>query len=315
MCGIVGYVGGREAAPLLVEGLRRLEYRGYDSAGVAFQQDDRISIRKGKGRLSELSKALAAAGGASRKGIGHTRWATHGKPSDVNAHPHADCGQSVVVVHNGIVENHRALRNRLVQDGCTFRSETDSEVIAHLIEKELARCGGDLAKAVKQALRQVEGTFAVAVMAAHDRERLVAARRGSPLIVGIGDRERLVASDIPALLPFTRDQIVLGDGEVASVRADRVEVTELLNGRRVDRRPERVPYSEEEAEKGGFAHFMRKEIHQQAHAVADTFAGRLAAGTLQQELGLDTETARAIKRVDLVACGTSWHAALIGRRL
>ncbi|HWV39691.1 MAG TPA: glutamine--fructose-6-phosphate transaminase (isomerizing) [Vulgatibacter sp.] len=315
MCGIVGYVGAREAAPLLVEGLRRLEYRGYDSAGVAFQHGDRLSIRKGTGRLSELAATLAAAGGRASKGIGHTRWATHGKPSEANAHPHADCGESVVVVHNGIVENHRALRHRLTQDGCRFRSETDTEVIAHLIERELARTGGDLGRAVKQALRQVEGTFAVAVMAAHDRERLVAARRGSPLIVGIGEQERFVASDIPALLPFTRDQIVLGDGEVAEVRADRIEVTELLNGRRVQRRPERVPFSEEEAAKGGFPHFMRKEIHQQAHAVADTFAGRLAAGTLQQELGLDTEAAKAIRRVDLVACGTSWHAALIGRRL
>ncbi len=315
MCGIVGYVGQREAAPFLVEGLRRLEYRGYDSAGVAYQGDRGISIRKGKGRLSELAAILGAAGGHARKGIGHTRWATHGRPSDANAHPHADCGASVVVVHNGIVENHRTLRERLVHDGCTFRSETDTEVLAHLIEKELGRCGGDLSRAVKEALRRVEGSFAVAVMAAHDRERIVAARRGSPLIVGIGDGERMVASDIPALLPFTRDQIVLGDGEVASIHADRVEISELRNGKRVQRRPERVPFSEEEAEKGGFAHFMCKEIHQQPEAVADTVAGRLADGTLQQELALSTEDALAIRRIDLIGCGTSWHAALIGRRL
>ncbi|WP_276202187.1 glutamine--fructose-6-phosphate transaminase (isomerizing) [Vulgatibacter incomptus] len=311
----MGYIGEREAGPILVEGLRRLEYRGYDSVGVAFHEGERLSIRKGQGRLAALGSALAAAGGTARKGIGHTRWATHGRPSDENAHPHADCTGNVAVVHNGIIENYRALREGLIARGCAFRSGTDSEVLAHLIEHELVRCGGDLEKALKEALRRVEGSFAVAVMAAHERSRIVAARRGSPLIVGLGDRERFVASDIPALLPFTRDQLILGEGEVASIHGDHIEITELLNGRRVERRPERVPYTAEEAEKGGFPHFMLKEIHQQPHAIADTFAGRLAAGTLQQELGIGTDEARAIRRIDMIACGTSWHSALIGRRL
>lgn len=315
MSGIVGYIGGREAAPLLVEGLRRLEYHGHDSAGVAYQEAERLWVRKGKGRLAELAAALTAAGGPARKGLAHTRWATHGRPSDVNAHPHADCGGKVVLVHNGIIENFRGLRDRLQAEGCTFRSETDTEVLAHLIERELGKNGGDLSKAVKEALRRVEGTFAVAVMAAHDRAQIVAARRGSPLIVGIGDRERLIASDAPALLPFTRDQIALNEGEIAQVYADHVEISDLRNGRRVSRRPERVALSIVDAEKGGFEHFMRKEIHQQPNAIADTFAGRLASGTVEEEMGLDPASARAIKRIDIIGCGTSWHAALIGRRL
>ena len=316
MCGIVGYVGDRKAAPFLVEGLKRLEYRGYDSAGVAFDQRGRLSIKKGKGKLSAMADALIAAGGEARKGLGHTRWATHGKPSDENAHPHADCTGKVVVVHNGIIENYRSLRDTMTEQGCSFRSETDTEVIAHLIEHELNRNGGDLEKAVKEALRRLEGSFAIAAMAAHDSERMVAARRGSPLIVGIGEGERLVASDIPALLPFTRDQIIVGEGEVAVVTRQSVEITELLNGRRVMRNPERIPFSPEQAEKGGFPHFMLKEIHEQPHAIADTIRGRLGAtSAVQQELGIDAAMARALRRIDMVACGTSWHAALIGRRL
>ncbi|WP_373049161.1 glutamine--fructose-6-phosphate transaminase (isomerizing) [Vulgatibacter sp.] len=316
MCGIVGYVGDRQAAPFLVEGLRRLEYRGYDSAGCAFETNGQIGIQKGLGKLSKMADQLIRAGGAARKGIGHTRWATHGKPSDVNAHPHADCSGKVVVVHNGIIENYRALREMMQAKGCTFRSETDTEVIAHLIEHELHKNGGELEKAVKEALRRLEGSFAIAAMAAHDSERMVAARRGSPLIVGIGEGERLVASDIPALLPFTRDQIIVGEGEVAVVTKNTVEITELLNGRRVMRRPEVIPFSPEQAEKSGYEHFMLKEIHEQPHAIADTIRGRLGAtSAVQQELGIDAQAARELRRIDMVACGTSWHAALIGRRL
>lgn len=316
MCGIVGYIGDRQAAPFLVEGLKRLEYRGYDSAGVAFDRGGQLTIKKGQGKLSAMADALVAAGGEARKGIGHTRWATHGKPSDANAHPHADCTGQVVVVHNGIIENYRALRESMQAQGCTFRSETDTEVIAHLIEHELKKNGGQLEKAVKEALRRLEGAFAIAAMSAHESGKLIAARRGSPLIVGIGEGERLVASDIPALLPFTRDQIVMGEGEVAVIEKTAVEITELLNGRRVGRRPERIPFSPEQAEKGGFPHFMLKEIHEQPHAIADTLRGRLgAAAAVQQELGIDAEIARSLRRIDMVACGTSWHASLIGRRL
>ncbi len=316
MCGIVGYVGGRRAAPFLVEGLRRLEYRGYDSAGVAFDLGGRFTIRKAKGRLSALASQLVEAGGEARKGIGHTRWATHGRPSDENAHPHADCGGNVVVVHNGIIENFRALRDSLSAAGCVFRSETDTEVLAHLVERELPAAGGDLERAVKAGLRRVEGSYAVAVMAVHDPERLVAARRGSPLIVGVGEGERFVASDIPALLPFTGDQIILGDGEVAVISGQQVEITELLNGHPVRRRPERIPFSLEQAERGGAPHFMVKEIHEQPRAIADTLAGRLGPGSqVADELGLTEEFARSIRRIDIVACGTSWHAGLIGRRL
>jgi len=316
MCGIVGYIGERQAAPFLVEGLKRLEYRGYDSAGVAFDMNGRLSIKKGLGKLSSMADALIAAGGEARKGIGHTRWATHGKPSDQNAHPHADCTGQVVVVHNGIIENYRTLRGAMQAQGCTFRSETDTEVVAHLIEHALKKNGGDLERAVKEALRRLEGSFAIAAMSAHDATRMIAARRGSPLIVGIGEGERLVASDIPALLPFTRDQIVVGEGEVAVIGKNSVEITELLNGRRVGRRPERIPFSPDQAEKGGFAHFMLKEIHEQPHAIADTLRGRLGvAAAVQDELGIDAEGARKLRRIDMVACGTSWHASLIGRRL
>lgn len=315
MGGIVGYLGERRAAPVLVEGLRRMEYRGYDSAGAAYAGGGRIRFHKGPGKLADLQDLLLSAGGDAQQGIGHTRWATHGKPSPENAHPHLDCGARVAVVHNGIIENYRALRDRLEETGCRFRGETDSEVLAHLIERELMRSGGDLAKAVKEALRRIEGSFAVAVMAAHEGGKLIAARRGSPLIVGIGDKERLLASDTPALVPFTQDQIAIGEGEVAVLTSRSVDISELRNGRRVVRRPERLPLTQEQAEKGGFPHFMLKEIHEQPHALADTVAGRLAAGTLQQELGLETEEARAIRRIDLVACGTSWHASLIGRRL
>jgi glucosamine--fructose-6-phosphate aminotransferase (isomerizing) len=316
MCGIVGYTGHRSAGPLLIEGLRKLEYRGYDSAGVAYDAGGKLTVRKAKGKLSDIAGELAAAGGTARKGVGHTRWATHGKPSDRNAHPHQDCGGNLAVVHNGIIENYRMLRSELEGAGCHFRSETDTEILAHLIERELHRCGGDLAKAVKAALRRLEGTFAVAVMSAHDPERMIAARRGSPLILGIGEGERFVASDIPALLPFTRDQVVMGEGELAVIHPDHVEISEILNGRSVNRRPERIPYSAEQAEKGGYPHFMLKEIHEQPRAIADTLAGRLGnAEAVQQELGIDAAMARDLRRIDMIACGTSWHAALIGRRL
>ncbi|GEJ56279.1 glutamine--fructose-6-phosphate transaminase (isomerizing) [Anaeromyxobacter diazotrophicus] len=314
MCGIVGYIGGREAAPFLVEGLRRLEYRGYDSAGAAFLVGGRVVINKATGRVSALAGALLGAGHGARTGIGHTRWATHGRPSDRNAHPHPDCQGRIAVVHNGIVENYRELKEELAAAGHRFASETDTEVLAHLVESQ--RNGDGLAQAVRRALRRVEGTFALAVLSADDPEVLIAARHGSPLIVGEGEGERLLASDIPALLPFTRDQLVLDDGEVAILTRDGVEVSRLLDGARTVRHAARVEWDLATAEKGGEPHFMRKEILEQPRALRDTLCGRVGLDGLPrlEELALGAGEARALEHVELIACGTSWHAGLVATR-
>jgi len=313
MCGIVGYIGGREAGPFLVEGLRRLEYRGYDSAGAAFLVGGRVVTKKATGRVSALAADLIAAGLGARSGIGHTRWATHGRPSDRNAHPHPDCQGRLAVVHNGIVENHRPLRARLEAEGHRFASETDTEVLAHLVESE--RQGDGLHNAVRRALAQVQGTFAIAVLSMDHPDVLVAARCGSPLIVGHGDGERLLASDIPALLPFTRDQVVLEDGEVAVLSRDGLEVLALRDGSRHERPVRHVEWDLATAEKGGHPHFMRKEIHEQPRALHDTIAARIAGGLpALGEMGLADDALRRAARVELVACGTSWHAALVAKR-
>ncbi len=313
MCGIVGYIGGREAGPFLVEGLRRLEYRGYDSAGAAFLVGDQVVLRKALGRVSDLAEVLLGAGRGATSGIGHTRWATHGRPSDRNAHPHADCDGRLALVHNGIVENYRELKARLSAEGHRFASETDTEILAHLVESE--RRGDGLENAVCRALHRVEGTFAVAVISVDDPERIVAARQGSPLIVGEGRGEQLLASDIPALLPFTRDQIVLEDGEVAVLSRDGVELLRLRDGVRDRRRSTRIDWDLETAEKAGHPHFMRKEILEQPRALRDTLAGRLPGGLAEvAELGMDAERARSIERAEIIACGTSWHAGLVAAR-
>ena len=313
MCGIVGYIGRREAAPFLVEGLMRLEYRGYDSAGAAFLVGDRVVTRKALGRVSELAPALLGAGHGATAGIGHTRWATHGRPSDRNAHPHADCTGRLAVVHNGIVENHRELRLELTAAGHRFASETDTEVLAHLLEQELD--GDGIEAAVRRALRRVAGTFALAVLSTEDRNRLCAARQGSPLIVGSGSGEQLLASDIPALLPFTRDQIILEDGEMAVLSRSEVEVVAIRDGKRARRAATRIHWDLETAEKGGHPHFMLKEILEQPRALRDTLAGRTPSGLPElPELGLSPPRARLMGRAELVACGPSWHAALGGRR-
>jgi glucosamine--fructose-6-phosphate aminotransferase (isomerizing) len=313
MCGIVGYIGTREAAPFLVEGLRRLEYRGYDSAGAAFLVEDRVVTRKALGRVSDLADALLGAARGATTGIGHTRWATHGRPSDRNAHPHPDCTGRLAVVHNGIVENFRELKETLAAAGHRFQSETDTEVLAHLIED--ARGADGLEAAVRRALARVTGTFALAVLSVDEPGRILAARQGSPLIVGRGRGEHLLASDIPALLTFTRDQIVLEDGELAILSARDVEIVRLGHGERARRDATRIEWDLETAEKGGYPHFMAKEIAEQPRVLRDTLAGRVV-GNLPElpELGLGARPAQAIERVDLVACGTSWHAALVGRR-
>jgi glucosamine--fructose-6-phosphate aminotransferase (isomerizing) len=314
MCGIVGYIGRREAGPFLVEGLRRLEYRGYDSAGAAFLLGNRVVLEKARGRVSDLAERLIGAGRGATTGIGHTRWATHGRPSDDNAHPHADCTARLAVVHNGIIENYRELRDQLAAGGHRFASETDTEILAHLVEDE--RRGDGLDNAVRRALTRLTGTFAVAVLSVDDPKVIIAARRGSPLIVGTGEGEQLLASDIPALLPFTRNQIVLEDGELAAITCDQVAVGSLAGLARGPRKPTRIDWDLETAEKAGYPHFMLKEIHEQPRAVRDTLAARLEQGLPRlPELGLEGDAARDLARVELIACGTSWHAGLVGARL
>ncbi|HEX2436658.1 MAG TPA: glutamine--fructose-6-phosphate transaminase (isomerizing) [Methylomirabilota bacterium] len=317
MCGIVGYVGDKHAVEIIIEGLRRLEYRGYDSAGIAVLTDRTLHVRRAPGRLKALEQALVERPVDGTLGIGHTRWATHGRPSEENAHPHTDCHGTLVVVHNGILENYLELKERLAAEGHAFRSETDTEVLAHLIEDRLLRVG-DLETAVRLALREVRGSYAIGVVAAAAPDRLVVAKHGAgSVVVGLGQGEMFVASDIPAILAHTRDVIILEDEEVAVVTADAVEVT-TLDRRPVERDPVRILWDPIMAEKGGYRHFMLKEIYEQPRAIADTFSGRLAlesGDVLLPDLNLDAAAAQAIQRIVLVACGTSWHAGLIARSM
>jgi len=320
MCGIMGYVGTRPALPILLDGLRRLEYRGYDSAGVAVLENGQIAIRKAAGKLQRLERAVADAPLGGSVGIGHTRWATHGHPTDANAHPHSDCTGRCVVVHNGIIENYLALRETLQAQGHRFASDTDTEVLAHLIEAAYAALPsatpGRFEVAVRQAIRQARGAYAIVVMLADEPDRIVAVRMISPLIVGIGQGEMLLASDIPALLPYTRDVLIVSDGEMAVIEPQRVRLLDL-EGRPVDRRPQHVTWDAEMAEKGGYPHFMLKEIYEQPRALQDTIMGRL---DLDDRVELDGVAFPDgfVERLDgiwLTACGTAYHAGLVGRRL
>jgi glucosamine--fructose-6-phosphate aminotransferase (isomerizing) len=313
MCGIVGYIGPQAAAPILVEGLRRLEYRGYDSAGVAVQNGSGIEVVRAVGKLRALDEALAAQPVSGNVGIGHTRWATHGRPSEENAHPHVAGG--VAVVHNGIIENHRLLRRQLEADGVEFSSDTDTEIVAHLIDRALRAGASKLVDAVREALAQVEGAYAIAVLSETEPDTIVAARHGSPLVVGAGDGEMLCGSDISALLTHTRDMVFLEDGDVAELKQDRVNYTNLA-GEPVEREAKRIDWSPVMAERGGYKHFMLKEIHEQPEAVAATLRGRLdleAGDVYGSEIGLTPDIAKSTRRVYLVACGTSFHASLIAR--
>ena len=315
MCGIVGYIGERNAAPLILDGLKRLEYRGYDSAGLAVLNGSGLHVRRQPGKITNLEALLASQPVSGTIGLGHTRWATHGRPSEANAHPHADCSGSVVVVHNGILENFTALREQLSAAGHRFRSETDTEVIAHLVESHL-NGGPDLAEAVKAALNEVKGAYAVGVLAAKAPDRLVVAKHGAgSVVVGLGEGETYVASDIPAILPHTRNVAILEDGEVGVVTRRGVRIT-TLSGQAVDRPPTRIAWDAAMAEKGGYRHFMLKEIHEQPRAVTDSFSGQIDkdAGTVAlADTGLDPDQVKRLRRVVLVACGTSYHAALVGR--
>ncbi|MGH2375777.1 MAG: glutamine--fructose-6-phosphate transaminase (isomerizing) [bacterium] len=318
MCGIMGYVGSRQALPILMEGLRRLEYRGYDSAGVAVIENGHVEIRKAAGKLSMLARAVTVKPPVGRVGIGHTRWATHGNPTDANAHPHADCTGRHVVVHNGIIENYLPLREALQAQGHRFRSDTDTEVLAHLIEAALDRLPVDAAdrleSAVRTAVAETRGAYAIVVLSADDPERIVAVRMISPLIVGIGDGEMLLASGIPALLPYTRDVLIISDGEMAIIDPHGARITDL-EGRPAQREPQHITWDAEAAEKGGYPHFMLKEIEEQPRVLQETLMGRLDASDRIELDGVTYSDAfvRGLQKVWMVACGTAHHAGLVGR--
>ncbi len=310
MCGIVGYVGGRDAAPLVLDGLRRLEYRGYDSAGLALIDDGRLSVYKAPGRIDNLLSTLPEAP-RGRIALAHTRWATHGEPTELNAHPHTDCGGQIALVHNGIIENAPALRQVLMRRGHQFRSETDTEVLAHLIEQLYQ---DSLQQAVAAALQQVEGAYGIAVISSREPGVVIAARHGSPLLVGVGDGEHFVASDAAALIQHTRSVVYLEDGEVAVLTADDYSITDQEK-MPVAKLVSTVEWDLETIERGGYAHFMLKEIMQQPSSIRDTLRGRLledAGSARLSGLHMTDRDLLAFDRVVLTGCGTSWHAALIG---
>ncbi len=311
MCGIVGYTGPREAGPILIEGLARLEYRGYDSAGIALvAEDGQLFVEKRAGKLANLQTAIADRTPHAAIGLAHTRWATHGRPNDLNAHPHQDCTGDITVIHNGIIENFRQLRDELEAGGHTLTSETDTEAIAHLIEDAYQ---GDLADAVRSALRRLEGAYALAVMHRGEISRLVGARLNVPLIVGLNGEESFIASDVAAILAHTNRVVFLQEGDVADVRPTGVVVTDVAG--QVQQRTETlIDWSPEAAEKGGYDHFMLKEIHEQPAALRQSLAGRVTPEGHIHAPEVDglTEVFRRVTRVELVACGTASYAALVG---
>ncbi len=315
MCGIVGYTGKRRVVPVLLEGLKRLEYRGYDSAGVVYLLDDALVRYRCKGKLSGLEAVVESVLAApAYTGLGHTRWATHGAPTEQNAHPHTDCSGRLVVVHNGIIENYHSLREELRAQGHRFSSETDTEVLAHLIEQQLP---GDLVEAVKAALQRVEGSYAIGVMSADHPGMLVAARNHSPLVLGVDeDGSSFMASDIPALLPYTRQVLFLNDEEIAVLTDGGRQIYSLASGELLDREIQVIDWNAAMAEKAGFKHFMLKEIFEQPQAITNTVSGRINLETgeiVLPEINLDKEALQGIERIYLVACGTSWHAALVAK--
>lgn len=311
MCGIVGYLGHGEAAPIILDGLRRLEYRGYDSAGIATLHNGKISVARAEGKLINLEKRLQQNPLIGQRGIGHTRWATHGRPSEINAHPHK--AGSIIVVHNGIIENYLELREQLKGQGHQFSSETDTEIIAHLIEEHTKK-GSSFEQAVRQALTEVRGAYAIAVLCENEPDCLIAAKQGSPLVVGRGDGEFFVASDIPAMLAHTRQMVFLEDGELVIFTPEGIRYSSLA-GQPLSKQEKTITWSPMMAEKGGYRHFMLKEIHEQPRAIADTIAGRLRdEGDIYLEgLNLDAQQLAGFDKIFIIACGTSWHAALVGK--
>ena len=313
MCGIVGYIGGQQAVPIILDGLKRLEYRGYDSAGIAvLEKGNCLGVRRAQGKLRNLEETLRLNPVEGSYGIGHTRWATHGRPTEENAHPHRDCHGDIVVVHNGIVENYLALKQQLVEEGHKFVTETDTEIIAHLVEKYF---DGNLENAVRDAVRQLTGVFALSVISRKDPNKIVAARSGPPVVVGLGDGEYFVASDVPAILGYTRDMFFLADGDMAILTRDGVHLTDF-NGRPVKRQVSHILWDPIMAEKGGYKHFMLKEIYEQPRAVRDTTLGRVGQESgriFLDEMDISAKEFKEFRQVRIVACGTSWHAALAGK--
>jgi glucosamine--fructose-6-phosphate aminotransferase (isomerizing) len=313
MCGIVGYVGAQRAVPIIIDGLKRLEYRGYDSAGIAVYCDDgSLGVRRASGKLRNLEDVLLMDPVDGAYGIGHTRWATHGRPTEENAHPHRDCTGDIVVAHNGIVENYLELKEQLENEGHVFKTETDTEVIAHLVEKYFE---GDLEQAFRSAVKQLRGVFALAVLSRKDPNKILAAREGPPVVIGLGNREYFVASDVPAILSHTRDMFFLADGDIAILTLDGVRLTDF-DGNQVNRQVQHVLWDPIMAEKGGYKHFMLKEIFEQPRAVKDTTLGRVGQETgkiFLDEMDITPQEFQGFRGVKIVACGTSWHAALAGK--
>jgi glutamine---fructose-6-phosphate transaminase (isomerizing) len=320
MCGIVGYVGKKSVVPVIIEGLRRLEYRGYDSAGIAVSGNGSgLEVRRAEGKLRNLEEAIRQKPLHGTYGIGHTRWATHGRPTEENAHPHRDCTGKIVVVHNGIVENYLSLKKKLTEEGHTFTTETDTEIIAHLVEKYSAAAGNghrvSLEDAVRQTVKQISGVFALAVISTDEPNKIVAARNGPPAVIGMGNDEYFVASDVPALLQHTRDIFFLADGDMAIVTADGVQLTDF-NGKPVVRQVQHVTWDPIQAEKGGFKHFMLKEIYEQPRAVRDTTLGRVSQDTghiFLDQMDITDAEFRLAEKINILACGTSWHAGQAGK--
>jgi glutamine---fructose-6-phosphate transaminase (isomerizing) len=315
MCGIIGYIGSKPVVPVLLDGLRKMEYRGYDSAGVALVSAEGIALRRSAGKLANLETAIKSEPVDGLYGVGHTRWATHGRPTEENAHPHRDCTGRVVVVHNGIIENYLELKRELQAQGHEFKTETDTEIVAHLVEREMN--GDGLEHAVRRALSYMRGMFAIVLVSADDPEKIVAARNGPPIVVGLGDKEFFVASDIPAILSHTRDVVFLADEEMAVITRSGVEFTDY-QGRTVSKTSQRVLWDPIAAEKGGHKHFMLKEIYEQPTAARDTILGRVSLERGQiflEDLHISTETFLSLEKVTIVACGTSWHAGLVGKYL
>ena len=313
MCGIIGYIGPKDVVPVLIDGLRRLEYRGYDSAGVAVLRNGSIELRRSAGKLSRLEDVITEHPLTGDYGVGHTRWATHGRPTEENAHPHRDCTGKIVVVHNGIIENYLDLKRELQQQGHRFVTETDTEIVAHLVEREMKNDG--LENAVRRALLLMRGLFALVLISADDPEKIVAVRNGPPIVVGLGDGEFFVASDIPAILSHTRDVVFLADEEMAVVTRTGVTFTDFF-GRPVSKATQRVLWDPIMAEKAGYKHFMLKEIFEQPTAARETILGRVSQDSgkvFLEEMKITDARLKAIEKVTILACGTSWHAGLVGK--
>jgi glutamine---fructose-6-phosphate transaminase (isomerizing) len=312
MCGIVGYVGKKEVVPVLIDGLRRLEYRGYDSAGIAIIEKGKVALAKRKGKLESLKSFIGKSHFSGIVGIGHTRWATHGEPNARNAHPHLDCRKEIAVVHNGIIENFQSLKKKLIKEGHKFRSQTDSEVIVHLIEKYFR---GNLEKAVRRALKKVEGAYAIGVICRKEPHKLVAARNGSPLIIGLGKEENFIASDVPAILTHTKKIIYLNDFEMAVLEGRRVTVRDI-NGRKKRRKVHQIKWDISAAEKGGYPHFMLKEIEEQPQVIESIINRRIDKNKIIfDEANLSETELKRYKKITIVACGTARHAGLVGKYL